>query len=138
MNYRIKTYKINRIDLEKINTTYNYDIAQISDEQWLKLATAITIQQETGLKEQIYAIQTAILKVKFSESKTDNSAVANVNIQYARENNELVEVTKKFDVDGMIGEENELIEDLWSEIVFSALNYANKNKYDVVCKFPQE
>ena len=140
MSYKINTSKICRMDLEKIDKNYKYDMSRISDAQWKSLAISIIISNEktSELQEQITAIQTAFLRVKFSEGKTNNSAIANVNIKYVGKNDEIKEITKQFDVDGIIGEDNEFIDEIWSEMVYSALNFPYQNSCSESLKSGQD
>ena len=138
MSYKINTSKICRMDLEKIDKNYKYDMSRISDAQWKSLAISIIIRNEDSLEDEIAAIQTAFLKVKFSEGKTNNSAIANVNIKYVGKNDEIKEITKQFDVDGIIGEDNEFIDEMWSEMVYSALNFPYKNSCSDSLKSSQD
>ena len=127
MNYKNITSKICRLGLEKLSKDYTYNMAEISDDQWKSLAKSIILGNEKMLEDQMKAIQTAFLKVKFLEGRTDKSAIANILLNYTKADNELVEISKKFDVDGIVDEENEFLDDEWSEIAYRALNFPYKN-----------
>lgn len=116
-------YKICRTDLAKINKKYVFNMEDVEDEQWLSLATAIIFVQEKTVQEKELALKTAFLKVNFTEGQTSDCALANVNLQYIKTNDELAVVNKVFDINGLVGEENQFVDDMWADIAYNSLNY---------------
>lgn len=119
---------ISNVDLFKASKKYEFDMADISEQQWLKFGEEFLKLREEGNEQEFeYMIENSALCVKFREHKnpsTAESMIAKVNLEYLRENDECISLNYNFDVNGELSNPSSEMSRCWRSVM---LDYNKAN-----------
>lgn len=112
---------VSYIDLAKATKKYDFDMGDITKEQWLVFGENLIMSKEQGNEDEFdYMIENSAMIVKFREpvnSKIADSMIANINIEYLRENDECISLNHKVDINGEVDKPTSENSKLWRSIM---------------------
>lgn len=113
---------VNNLDLYKSTTKYEFDMGNITDEQWLKFGEEFVRLKEEGYEKNIpYILENSVMHVRFKEpaKTTDPSMIAKVRLEYLRENDECISLNYNFDAEGEVGAYASELSRCWRNVMLN-------------------
>lgn len=113
---------VNNLDLYKSTTKYEFDMGNITDEQWLKFGEEFVRLKEEGYEENIpYILENSVMQVRFKEpaKTTDPSMIAKVRLEYLRENDEYISLNYNFDAEGEVDAYSSELSRCWRKVMLN-------------------